>query len=359
MTHLQVKGGHMRSKRQEINDYILQLIRAADGKAVSPIQAIQQQFTISRQQAYRYLQALVVANVLQPHGQGRGRGYVFAHSRILVTKHLSRQNAEKIGEDKLFSLDILPALPKLNENIISILNHGFTEMVNNVIDHSQGSILEYSLEATNDSLILKIQDNGIGIFRKNMLAFACEDLWEALVETVKGKRTSAAKFHSGEGVFFTSRLFDRFVIKANGIFWNFIGETEDWTMGELVETLAGTSIIMGISTSSTRKPEEVFRRFTDEDFKFNRGGLFIVEPLTLKAGLEHVSRSEAKRLLAGADAYQAIIVDFKNTRRIGQGFADEVFRVFPSQHQGIEIRPINMQAAVEAMVRYVLKEKKK
>ena len=47
---------------------------------------------------------------------------------------------------------------------------------------------------------------------------------------------------------------------------------------------------------------------------------------------EYVSRSEARRLLARLDQFREVILDFSRVKSIGQGFADEIFRVFASAH---------------------------
>jgi non-ribosomal peptide synthetase component F len=44
-------------------------------------------------------------------------------------------------------------------------------------------------------------------------------------------------------------------------------------------------------------------------------------------------------------------VDFRGVQEVGQGFVDEVFRVWPSQHPGTLVRPVNMLGPVEAMLR--------
>ena len=68
---------------------------------------------------------------------------------------------------------------------------------------------------------------------------------------------------------------------------------------------------------------------------------------------DYVSRSEAKRLLVNLDRFSEIELDMRNVQQVGQGFADEIFRVFTSKHPEIVIRAINASQAVEAMIRHV------
>jgi hypothetical protein len=69
---------------------------------------------------------------------------------------------------------------------------------------------------------------------------------------------------------------------------------------------------------------------------------------------EFISRSEARRLLSGLDKFKEVILDFKGVLKIGQGFADEVFRVFKSRHPEISIRVKNMSPALKPIIQHVV-----
>jgi hypothetical protein len=64
-----------------------------------------------------------------------------------------------------------------------------------------------------------------------------------------------------------------------------------------------------------------------------------------------VSRSQAKRLLNRFDRFRTVVLNFRNVESIGQAFADEVFRVFPSQHPEIDIVAIHTNEQVSRMMR--------
>ena len=72
-------------------------------------------------------------------------------------------------------------------------------------------------------------------------------------------------------------------------------------------------------------------------------------------GTIYVSRSQARRVLTNLDKFKSIVLDFDQVPTIGQAFADEIFRVFATKHQEIQITPINMNEAVDFMVRRVEK----
>ena len=69
-------------------------------------------------------------------------------------------------------------------------------------------------------------------------------------------------------------------------------------------------------------------------------------------GTVFVSRSEARRLLDGLEAdFDTVEVDFTRVTDVGQGFVDELLRVWPSAHPSKTVIPSNMNEAVEFMVR--------
>jgi len=63
-----------------------------------------------------------------------------------------------------------------------------------------------------------------------------------------------------------------------------------------------------------------------------------------------MARSQAKRILNNINSVKKIILDFQGVETVGQGFADEIFRVFQNQHPEIEISAIHMHENVEFMV---------
>lgn len=99
---------------------------------------------------------------------------------------------------------------------------------------------------------------------------------------------------------------------------------------------------------TSRELKDVFDAFTDEDHSFSKSRILVK---LFELGVDFVSRSEAKRLLRGLERFQEVEVDFEGVREVGQGFIDELLRVWPSQHPDTKIMPTNMNRAVEAMVR--------
>jgi hypothetical protein len=219
-------------------------------------------------------------------------------------------------------------------------------MVNNAIDHSEGTAVRV-LVWSGDPIVLRVEDDGVGAFQRLREALALPDDASAALELSKGKATSDPARHSGEGIFFTSRAVDRFRLEANGLAFSVDAEANDWALG-VSSALTGTTVTAAIDPDSERSLPALIAEFTDEKHRFSR-----THPVVRLAqtGQTFVSRSEAKRLVARLEQFEEVVLDFAGVDEVGQAFADEVFRVWPSFHPETRIDTVNMNPIVEFMVK--------
>lgn len=230
----------------------------------------------------------------------------------------------------------------------SVFHYACTELVNNAIDHSGGTHVDVRLyRDTPGEIRFEVQDDGVGAFERLRRSLGLAEPLEAIVELSKGKGTSDPARHSGQGIFFTSRILDRFALAANGIEWTVDNELGDQAVG-ISPTTTGTLVSGSFAVPPHRTTAEVFRAFSDDDFAFSK-----TRPSVALAalGTDFVSRSEAKRLLARLEEFGEVELDFSGVDSVGQAFVDEVFRVWPSVHPGTALVPVNMNPAVDFMVR--------
>ena len=103
-----------------------------------------------------------------------------------------------------------------------------------------------------------------------------------------------------------------------------------------------------------RTTKEIFDEYTSDDFVFNKTKI-TVHLAKDYLGHDFVSRSLAKRILMNVEKFKIIVLDFENIDNIGQGFADEVFRVFKNKNPDITIVPINMNEEIEFMINRAMK----
>ena len=300
---------------------------------------------VSRVAANKYIQRLEREGWIARSGPSTHPVFSPGYKR----KVARRYPLSGLEEHVVWEKDFRPHF-SLARNIQSIASHGFTEMVNNAIDHSAGKSVFIGTSQDESTLRVIISDDGVGIFAKIAAALGLPDMRQALFELAKGKLTTDPGKHTGEGVFFTSRMFDAFEIRANGLQFNHDASSRhDWLQEAPGVFPNGTAVFMRIALDSSRTTAEVYSQFTaaPEDYDFSK----TIVPMRLaKFGDEQlVSRSQAKRLIARFDRFRTVILDFADVQEIGQAFADELFRVYGDSHREVELLPRNMTEQVEKM----------
>jgi anti-sigma regulatory factor (Ser/Thr protein kinase) len=251
----------------------------------------------------------------------------------------------------VFREHILPNIRELPENVREIWSFGFNEMLNNAIEHSSGTSVRIRLIREPGLTKLWLLDDGEGIFRKIQRVCSLLDQRHAVLELSKGKLTTDPAHHSGEGIFFTSRSFDEFEILSGEVYLSRKADTEgEWVLQSDEET-PGTCIILSLSPRTERRMKDVFGHYTSEAGDSQAFSKTVVPVALALYGDEMlVSRSQARRLLARFDRFRTVVLDFTGITSIGQGFADEVFRVFPTEHPNIELVEVNTRPDVQAMI---------
>lgn len=305
-----------------------------------------EKFDCTRQAVHKHLQRLVAEGSVVVSGQTRNKRYELAP---LVKWSRRYELGDGLAEDVVWRTDVSPLLGKLPENVLSLWHYGFTEMVNNVIDHSGARHLTISLIKTAAGTTIDIYDDGVGIFKKIQGALHLADERHAVLELAKGKFTTDPMNHSGEGIFFSSRVFDRFVIASGEVYFSHeFDEKEDWIL-QASSASGGTLVRMTLHNHTARTLKKVFDKFaSDADYGFTKT---VVPVRLMRYGDDNlVSRSQAKRLLSRFDRFKVVVLDFAGIASVGQAFADEVFRVFRAKHPQVEIVPVHASSEIKRMI---------
>lgn len=306
-------------------------------------------FSITPQAVNNHIKRLEKEGWLKSSGSGKGKRYFLGDLREYKSLF---PLAEEFTEDIVWRNHFSFVFDGLPENLVDICQYGFTEMVNNVIDHSGGEHVYISAIRDKDKIMIFVIDDGEGIFRKIKRLCALSDERQALFELSKGKLTTDPDNHTGEGIFFTSRAFDEFEIESRGMKFSHDDNFEFDCILEsnISKNEVGTAVYMLIRRDSNRDIQAIFDEFAGPDeFQFNK----TVIPVRLaQYGNEKlVSRSQAKRLLVRIERFRYVIFDFEGVSSIGQAFADEIFRVYANNHPNIVLLPDKMAPNVEKMVK--------
>jgi anti-sigma regulatory factor (Ser/Thr protein kinase) len=331
---------------QRIREFLLDAVRSGKRHLVDEACEV---FSVSRPTVLRHLANLAERGFLEASGSGRSRRWRLGPIRTQAATYA----LDAISEDRVYAKDFAFIADGLPRNIQDIWQYGFTEILNNAIDHSGGTQVDVRAERDGEALMLWITDNGEGIFERLARLLELPDPREALLELSKGKLTTDPEHHTGEGIFFTSRVFDAFVIRSGELLF---AHTDDAPMDLLTHHgngFGGTRVVMFLSVSSTRRLKDVFDAYTDpETLDFSK--TVVPVQLALYEGEALVSRSQAKRIMNRVERFRHVVLDFQNVHSVGRSFADEVFRVFAGKHPEIQLSAVNMVAEVEAEVRRFL-----
>lgn len=320
---------------------ILRLIGSGETHVAS---AAAQQLGLSRQTVATRLRRFADNGVIKAEGVGRGRRYKL----LPVLTVRKKYPLAGLEEYRVWREEIAPLVADLSENVVDIWRYGVTEMINNAIDHSEGKSVTILVERSALRTAIRVSDDGEGIFHRIQRLLGLYDPREAILELAKGKLTTDPQRHSGEGVFFSSRVFDRFSILSRDLCFSHDVGRDDWLIDGDGD-IKGTVVTMELDNNCKRTTKEVMDQFAAPD-AYTFAKTIVPVRLAQHEGEKLVSRSQAKRLTMRFERFQTVVLDFAGVDEIGQAFADEVFRVFQASHPGIEMAPLNMTEAVAAMV---------
>jgi len=310
---------------------------------------------VSRQTVSGLIKKIVQEGALLKGGSTRGAFYFLPVFESYTPRDIKKRLRNKgLEEHEVFD-DVKKQsdfVGSLEDNVFSIFQYAFDEMLNNAIEHSGSEHIEIDVKKSDKNGIFVIKDFGIGVFRSVMKKYGLQSEFEAIQDLLKGKTTTAPKAHSGEGIFFTSKSVDIFILESFGLRLRIDNIIKDVFVEELKQNKKGTVVTCILGIHSDRHLNTVFEKYASEknDFAFDKTEIR-VKLFTM--GTVYVSRSQARRILVGLEKFKTVILDFDKVPTVGQAFVDEIFRVFKIKYPNIKIIPVNMNKAVEFMVKRV------
>lgn len=346
------------------NEKILELINKRGRVTSSDITS---NIDVSRQYVNMVISGLIAEKKVIKLGGTRhafyvSAGYAIKHPDILPSA-FKKKYENKSLEEHVVLAEIegkLPIISSLSENVKSIFTFAFSEMLNNAIEHSQSKIISIEVSVRNGKLSFVIEDSGVGVFRNIMKKKKLHSEVEAIQDLLKGKTTTMPKSHSGEGIFFTSKASELFILDSFRYQLVIQAAINDTKIKQTLISKRGTRVTFEISINSSLHLNDVFKRYSNlndsGDYGFDkteiRVNLFTVSGV-------HISRSQARRILSGLEKFKVILLDFDKVPVVGQAFADEIYRVFRNAHPVIVIQEENMSAGVKFMVERAKNEARK
>lgn len=312
---------------------------------------------ISPQAVHKHLKVLIQEGRVVKEGITRSARYGLPAKRTSpLLKQLKKVYAlEGLEEDAVFR-DVAAQCrlsQELSKQAFEIFRYAFTELLNNAIDHSRSRECSIQVRIDHYQASFLIRDFGIGIFNSINAKYDLGSEENAVGELIKGKTTTMEERHSGEGIFFSSKSADTLAIRSHRINMLFHNLEKDIFV-EQRKFIEGTEVHFTVSRHSRRDLPNIFAEYSPEQYDYGFEKTRVLVKLFRK---DYTSRSEARRILSGLDKFREIIFDFTGVRLIGQGFADELFRVFPLQYPGITVRAENATSLIDQMIRHVVGNK--
>lgn len=324
-------------------------------------------FSVSRQYANRLLQPSLQEGVIIKVGSTRKAFYVHKdnierNKYTAPIEYVHSYHANSLEEHAVLTKveKDFPFITMLPENIKSIFDFAFSEMLNNAIEHSQTQLIHIKIIKEYKKISFTIRDAGVGVFRNIMNKKHLGSELEAIQELLKGKATTMPRSHSGEGIFFTSKTVDFFVLDSFGKRLTIDSSIPDTFIENIEKGKRGTIVSCVVSLETDRHLSDVFRKYTnlteESDYGFDKTE---IQVKLYSMGGVYISRSQARRILSGLEKFSIVVFDFDKVPVVGQAFADEIFRVFQAKHPKIHLEIKNMNDNVLFMINRAINEARK
>lgn len=339
----------MQNQAKQIQTFLLKHIPNQPNDIVN---VTMNKFDVSRTTVLRHMQHLIKRNEVIKTGKTKQVSYMLVSS---LNKKFSIPLNDTFDEFECFSTFIEPiVISQVNKNSYAILEYVITELLNNCKDHSKGKKVDINIWFDNKNVYCRIIDNGVGLFKTLIGINNYTEMRDIIFELSKGKLTRDPVNHTGEGIFFSSRAVDIFKISANGYQFYRDNSEQDWTLLE-AENNVGTTIEIELKKNASLMLDDLFHNYT-EDFAFTKTDLLV--ELSQHIGERLISRSQAKRVCRRLDNFSHVTLDFKKVEAVGQGFVDQIFRVYQNEAPDLVIHYINANPNVEYMIKRTLASKR-
>lgn len=340
-------------KRNSIKRYLLEKVRNQD---TDYIKKTMDNFQVSITTVKRYLKELLEQGIVEEQKQSEC-GY-----RLKTEEYQFDYDASTfLVEDKIYFQDILPLLQNVSQEAAAIWSYAFMEIMNNAIEHARAKHICCCVKKDALYTEISITDDGIGIFENIRSYLEKEqgypaDVQDAVLELYKGKLTTQREAHSGEGIFFVSKILREFAIWSK----QSVFVTGRYTEEQLIQShlimyynrirSIGTMAVMKLENDTTHTLKEVFEMFAP----IEEGFVKTVIPLKKVCPYgEPIARSQARRVVYRLEQFKQVEFDCSGIDFMGQGFADEVFRVFQNKYPDIQLEVTNANETVLGMIKHV------
>jgi hypothetical protein len=335
------------NRPEQIKQFILSAV-PDHPRDIVPLTA--RQFQVTPTTVHRHLNKLLQQGEVIKTGRTRGAVYFL---KLALQRNLTFSIKPSLDENQVWMEHFHEPFSALAENVYSICKYGFRNIFNNAVHHSQGTTITVSTKIRDTFVDIRILDDGVGTFKKIKNTLKLENERASILEITKGKLTTDPDNHTGAGIYFTSRAVDKYAMASSDLGYMRNNLEDDWFIETSKDQVKGTGVALQINLNSSTLLQDVFGQYST--FGSDTGLSNITENLKIvelsKLNQDHyISRSQGKKILIGLEVFHHIIFDFRDIKAVGQGFVDEVFRIFQKKNPHIKIEWTNANEDVRFMI---------
>lgn len=334
----------MKFDKEKKMSIILYLLEKISQKTENLSKHVSEACNLNQNTVHTYINQLVDDNIIRRVKRGE-----YELVKTTSRHYLKRSNGDLDSDTYVYNTFLKEYIKDLPVNVQMIWDYTLSEMMNNVMDHSEAEEVLLIIEQDYLNTSVLIADDGIGIFKKIKEYFKLESLEDAICELFKGKLTTDSSRHSGEGIFFSSKIMDHFLIVSSEKVFT-CNKYDEHTISDMVNQVSrGTGVFMSLSNYTHKQIHEIFDLYSNIDGGFTKTMI----PLKNIFDSSPVSRSQARRVCNRLDKFKEVILDFGSIDWMGQGFAHQLFVLFKREHPEIRLTVQNMNDPVKKMYDHV------
>jgi len=294
---------------------------------------------ISRQAAFSHLTALAEQGLAERIGRGRGTRYRARRADALDSQAVDMGAAIlrlRIAPDDAPWEELAARAPfdGMSACASRLFAGALERLLRGARERDPEGAPQLAVFDQHEHVLLELTDAGEGFFEASRRRLAASSAGEARLLLSKGLGDEDLRWLTGAA--------DDFEVESGGLRWRFDNLRADQALGSLDTPRPGTRVRfcadplrpMNIDAlgSSPSPAHALVRLFASAD----------VFP----------SRDEGRDLMQGLEDCERVVLDFGGVREIGEGFADEIFRLWAGVHPHVRLHPIRMRACVaEAILR--------
>ena len=263
------------------------------------------------------------------------------------TKHYALDDTLDVAS--VWTEDFLPLLSVADNDIQKTCRYAIEAIINNTIQYSQGQNVYVYLRHTPDDILMIIRDDGQGLLQQLQQQHKLNQAALCFLELAKG--AFSGQDNAGNSLSICARSFSDFAIDSGNDTFTYQPNSMFVPLPDDGRGEGSTIIRLLLSNQDKSKLTQVTQQVADKH-------CHIPVHLVQIQNKNALSLSQAKYVLARAEQFSSIELDFQGVNTLTPAFANEIFFSFAEAHPNITLTYINANDRVEKHIQRTLAKAK-